>query len=111
MDFEFGHTPQAEAFFQRHDKFGEYFVRLIELCNKCFGEARDVKGIADNPGSLAVRTARPPRSSLLSLIVWEVHLQQGYHQHSRHWDAGNRHKDAPKMTAKPPTRSSAIASS
>ena len=37
MDFDFGETPESNAFFERQPGFYPVFERLVRLCNVCFG--------------------------------------------------------------------------
>jgi hypothetical protein len=48
MDFEFGQSDKAEAFFNEHPNFWDAFEKLMNVSNRCFGRTCHYENQAEN---------------------------------------------------------------
>lgn len=69
MQFEFGETDQANAFFGRNPKFLPAFERLMTLANKCFGREIHPKSRAEDICFDLGQTCRADYMEVLFLAV------------------------------------------
>lgn len=70
MDFEFGQSDKAEAFFDRHPKFWEAFDRMMTVSNKCFGRRCDYTNQAE---ALMFSLGQTCREDFLEIVFLAVH--------------------------------------
>jgi hypothetical protein len=69
MQFEFGETDQANAFFDRNPKFYPAFERLMALANRCFGRASGAKNHAQDVCFCLGHTCRDDYAEILFLVA------------------------------------------
>lgn len=69
MQFEFGETDQANAFFDRNPKFHPAFERLMTLANKCFGRKLHPKSRIEDVCFDLGHTCRADYMEILFLAV------------------------------------------
>ena len=69
MDFHWGNTPEAEAFFGRNKKFVPIFDRLIVLTNKCFSRSFQPTNRTDDVCFHLGQTCRDDFLEILFLAV------------------------------------------
>ena len=69
MQFEFGETDQANAFFDRNPKYLPAFERLMALSNKCFGRASGAKNHAQDVCFSLGHTCRDDYTEILFLAA------------------------------------------
>jgi len=69
MTFDFGNTPESEAFFDRHPKFFDTFERLMLLGNKFFGRVSPAKDHAEDVCFCLGHTCRDDYIEILFLAA------------------------------------------
>lgn len=69
MEFEFGHTDQGKAFFERNPSFYSGFERLMVLANRCFGRVAHPKSRVEDVGFDLGHTCRADYLEIVFLAV------------------------------------------
>lgn len=64
MDFDFGETPESNAFFDRRPTFYPIFERLVRVCNVCFGP----RHAASLPDDIFLRLGVTCRTEFLEVL-------------------------------------------
>lgn len=67
MDFEFGQSDKAEAFFNEHPNFWDAFEKLTNLSNRCFGRTCHYENQAE---SLMFSLGQTCRATTLRFPSW-----------------------------------------
>lgn len=70
MDFEFGQSDKAEAFFSEHPNFWDAFEKLTNLSNRCFGRTCHYENQAE---SLMFSLGQTCRDDYLEISFMGVH--------------------------------------